>query len=150
MTTYAATKAFVLSFSEALWAENRNRNLRVVCLCPGGTRTNFDASLAAPRGRFEQTPMSSADEVARAGLNALDRNASFVVVGRANYAGALLTRLVPRSAIARTAEHLFRPLEPKNAAENKSAALLPLVGAGAALALLTGALLVARRKGRDV
>src|SRR5262249_56118161 len=41
MATYAATKAFVLSFSEALWEENRHFGIQVIALCPGVTETNF-------------------------------------------------------------------------------------------------------------
>ncbi len=41
MATYAATKAFVLSFSEALWEENRTHGIHVMALCPGVTETNF-------------------------------------------------------------------------------------------------------------
>ena len=146
MATYGATKAFVLSFSEALWAENRDRGVRVVCLCPGGTRTNFDAGLGV-RGQFESLPMSTPGAVARAGLDALDRNASFVVVGRANYAGVLLTRLAPRSFIARTAGRIFRPPGAGDGqpSENKSAAPIP----GTALGLLAGAALLLFVKSRQ-
>ena len=41
MATYAATKAFVLSFSEALWEENRDSRNHVMALCPGVTETGF-------------------------------------------------------------------------------------------------------------
>jgi len=51
MATYAATKAFVLSFSEALSEENRPHGIRVLALCPGVTDTNF---FAASIGNFPQ------------------------------------------------------------------------------------------------
>ena len=44
MATYAATKAFVLSFSQALWEENRKHGVHVMALCPGVTDTNFFAA----------------------------------------------------------------------------------------------------------
>jgi len=47
MAVYGATKAFVLHFSEALWAENRPRGVRVLALCPGATRTRFFEALGA-------------------------------------------------------------------------------------------------------
>lgn len=46
MAIYGATKAFLLSFSEAVWAENRHRGIRVLALCPGATQTGFLMSLA--------------------------------------------------------------------------------------------------------
>lgn len=140
MATYGATKAFVLSFSEALWAENQDRikagaDIRMVCLCPGGTDTPFDFGSAEMRGRFDSLPQSRPEDVARAGLDALDKNASFVVVGAANYAGALLPRFLPRSVVARTAAALFRPASaPKGGNDKKSA--VPVWGT--ALVLLVG------------
>lgn len=140
MATYGATKAFVLSFSEALWAENRDRGVRVVCLCPGGTATDFDFG-AAERGAFEGFLKSTTVEVAKAGLDALDRNASYVVVGRANYASSLAVRLAPRALVARAAAAMFRP-------NKKSAtAALPVMGiAAAAISLMVGAAVWLRRR----
>ena len=146
MATYGATKAFVLSFSEALWAENRSRDgkdIRIVCLCPGGTDTPFDFGSSQARGQFDKMPQATPQDVARAGLDALDKNASFVAPGAANYAGTLLPRLAPRALIARTTARLFRPETIDG--DKKSAA--PAVVAGAALALLAGtALLLAHRR----
>jgi len=149
MATYGATKAFVLSFSEALWAENLDRgtNIRVVCLCPGSTDTNFGAvaTEGAPGGRgpFEQVPAVPPANVARAGLDALDRNANFAIPGTLNYIGSLGSRLLPRSTLARVAALLFRPARqpasPTNTATLRRAAI-----AGAALAAsLTAAAIVA-------
>ena len=58
MATYAATKAFVLSFSEALWDENRAHGIHVMALCPGVTETNFFAAAETdkPPMRVAQTP----------------------------------------------------------------------------------------------
>src|SRR5256884_2650087 len=58
ITTYAATKAFVLSFSEALWEENRPYGIRVMALCPGVTDTNFFAAsrMERPPARISRTP----------------------------------------------------------------------------------------------
>ena len=148
MATYGATKAFVLSFSEALWAENRsrdNKDIRIVCLCPGGTDTAFDFGSAQARGQFEKMPQATPQDVARAGLDALDKNASFVAPGVVNYAGTLLPRLAPRALIARTTARLFRPETVDG--DKKSAA--PVI-AGAALALLAGAALLLARRRKDV
>jgi short-subunit dehydrogenase len=61
MATYAATKAFVLSFSEALWEENRTYGIKVMALCPGVTETNFfeASSMQRPPARTSQTPERS-------------------------------------------------------------------------------------------
>src|SRR5258706_4597158 len=58
MATYAATKAFVLSFSEALWEENRPYGIKVLALCPGVTDTNFFEAARGhkPPARTSQTP----------------------------------------------------------------------------------------------
>ena len=154
MSTYAATKAFVLSFSEALWAENQDRGtgVRIVCLCPGNTDTNFgavatDASTAG-RGLFESIPADSAETVARAGLDALDQNASYAVVGALNYVGALSTRLAPRAAVARVGAAMFRPAEAKKSTgSNPADARRRAAIASAALAAsLVAAVVVARRR----
>src|SRR6266513_2646975 len=83
MATYAATKAFVLSFSEALWEENRPYGIRVMALCPGVTNTNFfEASrMQRPPARTSQT----VDEVVDTALRALKRGKSSVVSGWLNF-----------------------------------------------------------------
>src|SRR6184192_627813 len=83
MATYAATKAFVLSFSEALWEENRPHGIRVMALCPGVTETNFfeAARMQRPPARTVQTP----EEVVDTALRALKRGKSHVVSGWANF-----------------------------------------------------------------
>src|SRR5688572_3792009 len=67
MTTYAATKAFVLSFSEALWEENREHGVHVMALCPGVTETNFFAAsnMHRPPMRMIQTPEEVVDTALR-------------------------------------------------------------------------------------
>lgn len=111
MTTYGATKAFVQSFSEALWAEMQDRatDVRVVCLCPGATATNFADKL--DRGKFENSKKDSAEEVARVGLDALDKTGPFAVVGGANYVVSLGYRIMPRAMMARFVAGMFRPTD---------------------------------------
>lgn len=119
MATYGATKAFVQSFSEALWAENRERgnDVRIVCLCPGGTETSFGDGMH--RGHFEEMIGSTPEEVATAGLDALDRATPYTVVGAINYAASLLPRVLPRGAMARLAALLVRPLPSSDAASGE-------------------------------
>src|ERR1041384_6052694 len=83
IATYAATKAFVLSFSEALWEENRPYGIEVMALCPGVTETNFfeAARIQRPPARTSQTP----DEVVDTALRALKRHKSSVISGLNNF-----------------------------------------------------------------
>jgi short-subunit dehydrogenase len=83
MGTYAATKAFVLSFSEALWEENRPHGVKVMALCPGVTDTNFfEASrMQRPPARASQTP----DEVVDTALRGFKRGKSSVISGWTNF-----------------------------------------------------------------
>jgi short-subunit dehydrogenase len=106
MATYAATKAFVLSFSEALWEENRPYGIEILALCPGVTDTNFfEASHGQkPPARVAQT----ADEVVDAALRALGRGKGHVVSGMSNLMMVEVQRLVPRSAVVRVAGRMMR------------------------------------------
>ena len=106
MATYAATKAFVLSFSEALWEENRPYGIRVMALCPGVTDTNFfEASrMQRPPARTSQT----VDEVVDTALRALKRGKSSVVSGWLNFLMVEAERVVPRSLVLRAAGAVLR------------------------------------------
>jgi len=99
MATYAATKAFVLSFSEALWEENRQFGVHVMALCPGVTETNFfeAAQMDRPPMRGSQTP----EEVVDTALRGLKRKKSSVISGWSNRAVALLVRVFPRALVLR-------------------------------------------------
>jgi len=107
MTTYAATKAFVLSFSEALFDENRSFGIHVMALCPGVTETNFFAAANSERPpmRAAQTP----DQVVDTALRGLKHGKSHIISGWTNYLMAESERLVPRSVVARIAGKAMRP-----------------------------------------
>ncbi|MBC8082544.1 MAG: SDR family NAD(P)-dependent oxidoreductase, partial [Hymenobacter sp.] len=95
---YGASKAFVLSFSQALWAELHDRGhdeVRMVCLCPGVTDTSFGFGHGEPRGDLAGISVSTPAEVARVALVALDTNAPYRVVGAANRALGVASRLLP-------------------------------------------------------
>src|SRR5437660_8547259 len=106
MATYAATKAFVLSFSEALWEENRPYGIKVMALCPGVTDTNFFVAshMQRPPARVSQT----AEDVVETALRGLKRGRSHIISGIANYFMIQSERLVPRSLVARTAGAFLR------------------------------------------
>lgn len=106
MATYAATKAFVLAFSEALWDENRAHGIHVMALCPGVTETNFfEASgIDRPPMRTVQTP----EEVVETALRALSRKKSLVISGWANWFVVEAERFLPRSAVTKVAGNALR------------------------------------------
>lgn len=102
---YAATKAFVLSFTEALHAEVAPSGVRVLALCPGATETAFfDGAAGAERGS-KQTP----EQVVATALRAVDQNRPSVVSGAANRVGATLPRLLPRRTTLAVAHRTMRP-----------------------------------------
>jgi short-subunit dehydrogenase len=105
---YAATKAFISSFSMALREEAREYGLRVVTLCPGGTRTNFFVageygSRSLPGGLQEP------EEVVRAALKSLDRGGGLVIPRALNKLSAFVQRFLPQSVVTRIAGNVFRP-----------------------------------------
>ena len=101
MAVYGASKAFVLSFTEALWAETRTTGVRVMALCPGATETGF---FDAAGKEFLTQGRQSADHVAEFGLRAFfNGRAPSVIPGVANKLGATGYRFVPRAMLARFA-----------------------------------------------
>jgi uncharacterized protein len=95
---YAATKAFVLSFSEALWIEYRQRGIKVLALCPGATDTDFFDAM----GRDVVAGKHSPEKVVRVGLSALERDRHYVIPGLKNsFESNILPRLLPRGVLAR-------------------------------------------------
>jgi len=106
MATYAATKAFVLSFSEALAEENRKYGIHVMALCPGVTETNFFA--AAQIDRPPLRTVQTAEEVVDTALRALARQKPTVVSGWTNWLTVAAERLVPRSVVAKVAGNALR------------------------------------------
>lgn len=106
MATYFASKAFVLSFSEALHEELRGTGVRVSALCPGPTKTEFgEVAGFTGNGAFDRLSATS-ENVVRAGLAGLARNKAVVIPGLANKAGAQGHRLLPRSWLRRIAGSL--------------------------------------------
>jgi uncharacterized protein len=104
VAVYSGSKAFVLSFSEALWAEYRHRGLRVLALCPGPTATKVLVK------QFDDGNTSSPEHVVTVALKALEANKSYVIPGLKNYLlSHLIPRLLPRSIVARILEQVARP-----------------------------------------
>ncbi len=100
---YAASKAFVLSYSQAVRTELKGTGVSVTVLCPGPVDTEFaesagfgddEAEAALPRFMWV-----SAEDVAEAGLAGLDRGRAVVIPGAANHIGALGGRFAPRTLL---------------------------------------------------
>ena len=104
---YAAAKAYVRNFSEAVAHELRDTGVRVMSLCPGGVATEFweVAGQAEPPAVMKML-MDTPDEVARIGLGALFRGRRNIVAGILNALGAWSTRLGPRRFVVRIAAAL--------------------------------------------
>jgi len=117
MVVYGASKAFVLSFSQALAEEYRMHGLRVLALCPGATETAFFdvAGESASFGR-RRTP----EQVVATGLRALERGRSVVIDGVFNTLAAHLIRFFPRRFIARMAGLSVRPRQGAGAAQRSA------------------------------
>jgi len=106
MATYAATKAFVLSFSEALWEENRPYGVEVLALCPGVTETGFFAAshIQKPPARTSETP----EQVVETALRGLKRRRSSIISGAPNKVMVATERFMPRSFVLRTIGSVMR------------------------------------------
>jgi short-subunit dehydrogenase len=111
MATYYASKAFVLSFSEALWEEARGTGVHVSCLCPGPTVSKFRARAGTDKKRLSRTgtPMSSAS-VAELGYRAWKDDKRVEVTGLRNRVMAAAIPFVPRAAILGIVRNLQSPL----------------------------------------
>jgi hypothetical protein len=104
--TYAATKAFVLSFTEAIHEEVLRSGVKVTCLCPGFTHTGFQAQSGMEAASVPERMWMSAADVAAAGWNGWTSNRAIVVPGAVNKAGAGLVRLLPRSVVRKMAKRV--------------------------------------------
>jgi short-subunit dehydrogenase len=100
--TYGATKMFVRGFSEALHYEMKPRGVRVTCLCPGGTHTEFHAVAGAGEyGAIARASMLPSAKVAEAGVRAMLRGKKTLVTGLLNKLACFFTGLSPRGVSSR-------------------------------------------------
>ncbi len=99
--TYAATKAFVLSFSESLVAELRGTGVRVVCVCPGFTRTGFQETAGIDVSHLPGFVWMSAEAVADQAVQTMTGGSGVLVNGMLNKLNVVAIRLAPRGLIAR-------------------------------------------------
>ncbi|WP_267384803.1 SDR family NAD(P)-dependent oxidoreductase [Cyanobacterium sp. uoEpiScrs1] len=111
LSVYAATKAFVLSFSEALWAENQGTDINILALCPGPTDSNFFKVADFPEGFSykDNDVLTSAKEVVKDALEALKKKKSNIVSGGlSNQFIVNSSRFLPRELLVNLIEKRFR------------------------------------------
>ncbi len=107
MAVYCASKAFVLSFSEALWEEARGSGVHVSCLCPGYTESAFHARAGTDKVRLARgKPMSSA-RAAELGYRAFQANRRVKIAGLANALMAHSAAMTPHALVLRITRFLL-------------------------------------------
>lgn len=109
LASYAATKAYVLSFSEALDVELKAQNIRVSALCPGGTQSEFFTTAAMSADKAQGLKLMPAAVVAKIGVDAVAKGRPSVVAGLANALMAFGTRFSPRWFNAQVAYQIMKP-----------------------------------------
>lgn len=113
LSVYAATKAFVVSFSESLWAEVKSTGVKVQALCPGSTESNFAIVAGMDQmmeGSTKEPPkIATAESVVQESLAALEQNEPIVVTGIGNRFVSAIGRFVPRKTLVGWVEQVFRP-----------------------------------------
>jgi len=108
MAVYAATKAYVLSLTDALAEELRRTPITVSALCPGGTTTSFMERANMKSSAFLDVKFMDPRRVAEVGYAGMMAGRRIIIPGWDNRLGAHLTRFVPRRFAARIAGWLMR------------------------------------------
>ncbi len=117
MSVYAATKAYVLHFTESIWAEARDRGVTVMALCPGTTDTNF-FDVAGVSGWLKKRRSHPPSKVVRAAMKYLEKRRQYIVPGWGNYFLSLASRFARRKTVVTQSMKYFRPTPKKK--KNKS------------------------------
>ncbi len=109
LSAYAASKAFVLSFSRGLYQELRKTSVSVTCICPGPTDTNFvDRANVGVKGKKTAEKFNmSADAVAHIAVDSLFRRRPEVITGGLNKLSAFFAWLLPKTVVEGIAKKLY-------------------------------------------
>lgn len=108
MAVYAASKAYLLHFSESLWAEAQDHDVHVMAVCPGTTRTElFDR--AGVGGWLKKRRSQSPEQVVRSALRCLRKKRPVCIPGLRNWLLTLFGRLLPRKWVVLESRKYFRP-----------------------------------------
>ncbi|HWX79547.1 MAG TPA: SDR family oxidoreductase [Steroidobacteraceae bacterium] len=110
MAVYYASKAFVLSFSEALWEEARGTGVHVSCLCPGATKSKFRERAGTGSTRLGQTAVvMESMPVAEAGYAGLRNNQRVVITGKGNHRTVWMVPFLPRTVVLKMVRNIQSP-----------------------------------------
>ncbi len=110
MAVYYASKAYVMNFSLALSEELRGTGVTVTCLCPGPTRTGFEAGAGMTASKLFKAGSMDAMTVAKIGYDAMKAGRPLIVAGLLNKIGTFMTRLIPRMFAAKVAKWVQSPM----------------------------------------
>jgi uncharacterized protein len=108
MAAYAASKAYILHFTEALWAEVQGQGVSLLALCPGTTRTELFEVAGVPAW-LKKRRSHSAEKVVRGALRALEKGKQYCIPGWRNYLLTMLVRIGPRKTVVNESKKYFRP-----------------------------------------
>jgi short-subunit dehydrogenase len=111
MSTYAATKAFVLSFTEGLAGELAGSGIRVMALCPGPVKTEFQAVANNERAVLPSFVWVPAEKVVADAIAAAARGRMTYIAGALNFVTVQTTRFVPRAMVNFIARRVYRPID---------------------------------------
>ena len=108
MAAYCATKAYVLSFSEAIANELKGTGVTVTTLCPGATESGFQKGAALEESKFVKgKKLATSESVAKYGYNALMKGKTVAIHGMMNRILAHSVRFTPRKMVTATARYLL-------------------------------------------
>jgi short-subunit dehydrogenase len=111
MSVYYATKAFLLSFSQAIDYELTPHGITVTTLCPGPTESEFKVRAGSQRSRLFEAFVMDAPRVARVGYDGMMKGKAVVIPGLRNKLIPIATRMTPRPLIAKLSHSAARPIE---------------------------------------
>ena len=108
MSVYFATKAYVLSFSQAIRSSLKGTGVTVTTFCPGPTKTNFESVAHATSSKLFKGKLASAEHVATHAYKAMLKKRNVVICGFSNKALVFLSRFVPRTIVLMIVKHVSR------------------------------------------
>ncbi|MBZ5859364.1 SDR family NAD(P)-dependent oxidoreductase [Flavihumibacter profundi] len=111
LSVYAASKAFLLSFTRALRQELKSSNVSVTCICPGTTDTNFNdrANLNDKARQMAKRVTMTSEKVAKIAVSGMFSGKAEVIPGFINKLGAVLVKILPNEMVEKTAMKIYGP-----------------------------------------
>jgi uncharacterized protein len=110
MAVYYATKAYVVSFSQAIAEELRGTGVTVTCLCPGATETGFSDRAKVHTTLLFRLPKANAASVASAGYRAMMKGKDIEIPGLSNKGVVLSTKITPRRLLVWSSRKAVEPM----------------------------------------